>query len=1143
MEVFRHELGMTPAAAPTAETLDAVRALLERGDPAGAVALLLETPPTTPAAHALLAAAYLRCEEYDAAARHFRLALDATSPDPALAAQLALAETNAAADVATPNPCPAGWRPGDPPPAPLGPVEASALPSYPRGVMEEEARPGPGPDGLVVTLGHLGGRALSALMYGATVLAGRELERGTWTSWYRAAGPLSGETWLAVTLRDVWRVLKLAAMREELNAHNLFRAYPTGVRTRFLPPAVDRPPNCLTVRTIDGTWNDLDDPGMGSARSRMGANVARRTTDEPLLDPDPRLVSRVLLTRDAFKPVPFLNLLAAAWIQFQVHDWFSHGDNDASGTIRVPLADGDPLRHRFHLRELLVPRTAPDPTRLPAEADLPPTFRNEVTHWWDGSQLYGSDYPTADRLRAFEGGRLRVDGAGRLPLGPHGVDETGFTRNWWVGLSLLHHLFAREHNAIAAMLAAAHPDWSDQRLYDTARMINAAVMAKIHTVEWTPAILPNPVLAQAMDANWYGFFGGHKRTVTAVNLDNPELFGIVGNSRNLHGVPYSLTQEFVAVYRMHSLLPDEIRVRALADDRVLEEIPLEATRQRATRAICDRHGLGTLLYSFGRAHPGALVLNNFPRALQALAVPGFPVLDMGTVDVLRDRERGVPRYNEFRRLLRLRPLVSFDEITDDADVVRRLREVYRNDIESLDLMIGCHAEGHRPEHFGFGETAFQVFILNASRRLQADRFYTTSYNETVYSAEGLEWIDAASMKSVLLRHHPELARTGLAEVENAFAPWAAVDGARDGAAPEIRASADAVVDTWGEDWESALPAVDPSARAGLAETYAAAMCDLQRDLAADEPRPGRTLHRKAVFASAATFAVDPHVPAALRHGPFAEPGRRLDAVVRLSNASGRAEPDDAADLRGLAVRITDGARVQDLLATNFPVSHARDTAHFVAAAALARGVLTGLSTLATAVAPWDVVATLRALVAARGTPASLAGETFWSRAQFQLGVKLVEFRWVPAAPVAPGERAGTEHDLTYDLIERVRRGPVAWRFEVRGWLDTQRTPLDDGRAEWPGPWVGLATLELPHQPHLSAEEAQRALGRVEGLGFSIANRWDPDDASLRGRGLLNEFRAEVYAASQGGRDAAAPAARACPALGVRTRPFEVTIPR
>ena len=32
-------------------------------------------------------------------------------------------------------------------------------------------------------------------------------------------------------------------------------------------------------------------------------------------------------------------------------------------------------------------------------------------------------------------------------------------------------------------------------------------MAKIHTVEWTPAVIANPVTERAMYANWWGLLG------------------------------------------------------------------------------------------------------------------------------------------------------------------------------------------------------------------------------------------------------------------------------------------------------------------------------------------------------------------------------------------------------------------------------------------------------------------------------------------------------------------------------------------------------------------------------------------------------------------------------------------------------------
>ena len=75
-------------------------------------------------------------------------------------------------------------------------------------------------------------------------------------------------------------------------------------------------------------------------------------------------------------------------------------------------------------------------------------------------------------------------------------------------------------------------------------------------------------------------------------------------------------------------------------------------------------------------------LNNFPRFMQELSIPGNPMFDMGAIDILRARERGVPRYNEFRRQLGLNPIRTFDDLTDDKAAVARIKEVYGDDVES-----------------------------------------------------------------------------------------------------------------------------------------------------------------------------------------------------------------------------------------------------------------------------------------------------------------------------------------------------------------------------------------------------------------------------------------------------------------------------
>ncbi|NES07802.1 MAG: peroxidase, partial [Okeania sp. SIO2F4] len=145
------------------------------------------------------------------------------------------------------------------------------------------------------------------------------------------------------------------------------------------------------------------------------------------------------------------------------------------------------------------------------------------------------------------------------------------------------------------------------------------------------------------------------------------------------------------------------------------------------------------------------------------------VFDLAAVDILRDRERGVPRYNDFRELIGRGRVKSFEEITDNEKWVKELREVYQNNIDSVDLMVGMFAE-NPPKGFGFSDTAFRVFILMASRRLKSDRFFTEDYRAEIYTQFGLDWIDNNNMLTVLRRHYPSLS-PALFGVENAFAPW------------------------------------------------------------------------------------------------------------------------------------------------------------------------------------------------------------------------------------------------------------------------------------------------------------------------------------------------------------------------------------
>jgi hypothetical protein len=521
----------------------------------------------------------------------------------------------------------------------------------------------------------------------------------------------------------------------------------------------------LTARTADGTYNDLGEPRMGSAGTRFGRNVPLRYAypePEPsIMEPNPRTISRELLTREQFQPATTINVLAAAWLQFMIKDWFSHGKGDISRAWEVPISGDD----AWPQKPMLIPRTIADPTRPPGDTSGPPTFLNTETHWWDGSQLYGNNAEMQKMVRSGEGGKLRLDEHGMLPrpILEYATQEAGF----WLGLALLHILFAREHNAVCDRLRAAYPTWSDDDLFDKARLVTAALLAKIHTVEWTPAIISHPTTAFALRANWWGVLQEHLTGIVG-RTGKDLLTGIPSSPTDHHAAPYDLTEEFTAVYRMHPLIPDEYAFRGVTDNQPLETVNFRQIAGPATAGVLDRLSLADMLYSFGTAHPGAVSLHNFPKFLQEFERPDGKLQDLAAVDILRIRELGVPRYNEFRRLLHMKPAASFEEMTDNPVWAAEMKRIYR-DVERVDLTIGMFAEP-KPQGFGFSDTAFRIFVLMASRRLKSDRFFTVDYSPRVYTPEGIAWIDATDMSAILRRHIPELAPT-LARVENAFAPW------------------------------------------------------------------------------------------------------------------------------------------------------------------------------------------------------------------------------------------------------------------------------------------------------------------------------------------------------------------------------------
>ncbi len=760
----------------------------------------------------------------------------------------------------------------------------------------------------------------------------------------------------------------------------------------------------ITHRTLTGICNDLLNPLMGSSGMPFNRNMRFEATFPrlglteltrnrhggriDLLKPDPQLISRKLFTRDQvagngcndgmgapdFSPeadcdylkAPFFNVLAAFWIQFMTHDWFSHtfeGRNKPElDEIGCSSSEAKDLGCREgDRREPSLYQATSEPASFEHDGKTyltrpVKTTANLVSAWWDASQIYGHDELSLKRVRRDPDDPAKLLMRGNyLPLLPAcetysedcpvqaqwlGQEAAGFPANWNIGMSLYHNLFTREHNYFVDKFreqqqktpdadsglrdpdnperAIAYRDVSDERLYQVSRLVVSAEIAKIHTIEWTTQLLYDEPLFAGMNSNWFGLFNQEEGRVSqvlrrilskdenylsrasekvagwfsdsadakkanslySVMASGAGIFGL-GNKKtegmlwwkhdgwdlknlvadvnggvNHFGSPFNFPEEFTSVYRLHALVPDLIEYRDKRSPNDIQlKIPVATTVRGGATAHMQGRGIDNWALSMGRQRLGLLHLRNLPAFLQNLPMPHLDSdtkkLDIVALDIIRDRERGVPRFNEFRRQIGLKTLTSFDDFIDvrlaendpwrkhQEETVGLLREVYgthtcdqskvtsvaqRNadgsfindclghpdgsvvdNVEDVDNIVGWLAEYTRPHGFAISETQFHIFILNASRRLFSDRFFTSSFRPEFYSRLGYDWVnnngplaecpyalttradgrkgclepeeinghiaDVSPLKRVLLRNIPDL-KDELLPVKNAFDPWA-----------------------------------------------------------------------------------------------------------------------------------------------------------------------------------------------------------------------------------------------------------------------------------------------------------------------------------------------------------------------------------
>ncbi|XP_010254466.1 PREDICTED: alpha-dioxygenase 1-like [Nelumbo nucifera] len=565
-------------------------------------------------------------------------------------------------------------------------------------------------------------------------------------------------------------LIYLGIRRHLHQQYNLFNVGVTSVGVRFNP--ADYP-----YRTADGRYNDPFNEVAGSEGTFFGRNIPPVNQRLKLEQPEPAAVATKLLARRNFKDTgKQLNMIAASWIQFMIHDWIDHLED----TKQIELTAPSEVASQCPLKSFKFYKTKEVPTGF---YEIKSGSLNTRTPWWDGSAVYGSNPEKLGKTRTFKDGKLKISDDGLLLHDEDGIAVSGDIRNSWAGVSALQALFVKEHNAVCDALMKEYPELDDEDLYRHARLVTSAVIAKVHTIDWTVELLKTDTLLAKMRANWYGLLG-KKFKDTFGHVGGDILGGLVGMKKpENHGVPYCLTEEFTSVCRMHALLPDDLHLRDISvapgpnkAPPVLLRIPMTNLIGHKGEEALSRIGFIRQMVSMGHQACGALELWNYPLWLRDLIPQDKDGkerpdhVDMPALEVYRDRERKVARYNEFRRSLLLIPISKWEDLTDDMEAIQTLRQVYGDDVEELDLIVGLMAE-KKIKGFAISETAFTIFFMMASRRLEADRFFTSNYNEETYTRKGLEWVNKTeSLRDVINRHYPEMTKKWMNSA-SAFSVW------------------------------------------------------------------------------------------------------------------------------------------------------------------------------------------------------------------------------------------------------------------------------------------------------------------------------------------------------------------------------------
>jgi prostaglandin-endoperoxide synthase 2 len=396
--------------------------------------------------------------------------------------------------------------------------------------------------------------------------------------------------------------------------------------------------------------------------------------------------------------------------------------------------------------------------------------RTTSNHEIDLCQIYGLDEPSTWALREGSDGRLKtriMDGeeyppllykdgnldtqffddkaevglsflrAGRAPLWEKAVNEqsdnalnkpdrrdyfyaSGLDRaGSTVAYSAFNIIFLREHNRIANLISDGEPSWDDDRIFETARLVNIRQILGVVVNDYIRHIA--------------GVFPFELETGFAESQ------------------PWYRTNrisiEFNLLYRWHSLIPEQLELENGCNinfkdyrfnNKLLEEVGIERLISAASAQKAGRYGLF-----------------NTPSFMKEAELGGLKWARMF----------GVQPFNRYRERFGLDAYYSFDALTGgNRDVTNALKAVY-SDVNDVEFTIGLLAEG-RGEGELMPETVTRMVAYDAFTHILTNPLLASEiHTPATFSKVGWDIIqESATLEQIVKRNvqHPNAVYVSLA---------------------------------------------------------------------------------------------------------------------------------------------------------------------------------------------------------------------------------------------------------------------------------------------------------------------------------------------------------------------------------------------